>query len=136
MANNALLFNAALAGYAAGMVAGSNITDATVADYNAQTTQAAQWATELDSLIATDTAGVPQPAGSTGISIAGGAAIVPAGSTAVFESQMGKLGLIYALSFSIAFQRFSTGLLAANFATQAAAVKALFFSAVPNVVVT
>jgi len=95
-----------------------------------------QQCTFVQCLIATDTAGVPQPAGSTGISIAGGAAIVPAGSTAVFESQMGKLGLIYALSFSIAFQRFSTGLLAANFATQAAAVKALYFSAVPNVVVT
>lgn len=135
-ANNALLFNAALAGYAAGMVAGSNLTDATTADYAAQATQATNWATELDSVIPTDTAGAPQPGGSVGISVAGGAGIQPAGSSAVLESQNGKMQLIWSLSFSIAFQRFSTGLAAANFATQAAAVKALYFAAVPNLVTT
>jgi hypothetical protein len=136
MANNALLFNAALAGFASGMLAGQNLTDATQADYAAIATQAAQFATEMDSLIANDLAASPQPATSTQISIAGGAAIVPAGSTSVFEAQSAKVGLLQALCFGYAFQRFQTGALAASFATGCAAIKAVYFQTILSGVFT
>jgi hypothetical protein len=136
MANNAILFNAALQGYMGGMLAGQNLQDPVQADYAAIVTQAVAWATELDSLIANDLAATPVPPTTTQISIAGGAAIVPAGSTAVFESQLGKANLIFSLSFGQAFQRFQTGALAASFATAAAAVRVAYFQAALSLVVT
>lgn len=136
MANNALLFNAAYVGYLGGLLAGQNLQSAVSADYALSVTQAQQFATALDGAIANDLAASPVPAGSVAISIVTGAAIVPAGSTAVFESQNGKLGLIQQLSYSSAFQHFTTGQLAASFATQVAAIRAAYLQAVPNLVVT
>jgi hypothetical protein len=131
--NNALLYNAALNGYLSGAMVGANLTDATSSDYGKIVTQAQAWAAEIDSLILTDTAGAPQPAGSTGISvITTGVAITPTTSTAVYESQLQKTGLIQMLSMGIAFQRYATGLAGTTFATQAAAVKALYFEAVAS----
>jgi hypothetical protein len=128
--NNAVLFNAALNGYLSGAMVGSNLTDPTATDYAGIVNQAKNWATELDSLIATDTTGAPQPAGSIGISAAGGASLPTATSTAVYESQLQKTGMIQMLSMGIAFQRYATGQLAASFAIQAAAVKAAYFQGV------
>jgi len=128
--NNALLFNAALNGYLSGAMLGANLTDPTASDYSNIVTQAQAWAAELDSLIPTDTAGAPQPAGSTGISVVTtGVAILPT-TTPVYESQLQKTGLIQSLSMGIAFQRYATGLTGSTFAVQAAAVKAAYFQAV------
>jgi hypothetical protein len=130
-ANNALLYNAALNGYLSGAQVGANLTDPTSADYAKIVTQAQAWATEIDSLIATDTAGAPQPAGSTGISvITTGVAIAPSTSTAVYESQLQKTGMMQMLSMGIAFQRYATGMTGSSFAVQAAAVKALYLQGV------
>jgi len=128
--NNVLLFNAALNGYLSGAMVGSNLTDPTSIDYAGIVTQAKNWATELDSLIPTDTAGAPQPSTSVGISAAGGAALPTATSTAVYESQLQKCGMIEMLSMGIAFQRYATGQLAAAFTVQATAVKAVYFQGV------
>ena len=136
MANNALLFNAALGGYLAGVLAGTNQQDAVQADYAPIVAQAVTFATAMDAAIATDTAGAPQPATSTGISVAGGAAIVPAGSTAVFESQQLKANLLKDICFGMAFQRFATGIPAANFTVLIAAIKAVYFQTVLSGVFT
>jgi len=135
MASNALLFNAALTGFMSGMIAGQPIVDAVQANYAAAVAEAAAFATEIDSLIATDTAGSPQPVGSIGISIAGGAAIIPV-ATAPFESQVAKASLMQALSFGAAFQRFKTGDTAVSFLTLASAVRAAYFQTVLSGVYT
>lgn len=134
MANNALLFNAAFVGYLGGLVAGQNLQDSVSANYATLVTQATAFATQLDSIIANDLAGTPVPAGSVAISINTGAAIPPT-TAAITESQAGKLGLIQQLSFSVGFQHFTTGQLAAAFAVPAAAIRALYLQAVPVLVV-
>jgi hypothetical protein len=129
-ANNALLYNAALNGYLSGALVGANIVDPNAIDYAGIVNQAQTWATELDSLILTDTLGAPQPSTSVGISAAGGAALPTATSTAVQEAQQQKVGMIQMLSMGIAFQRYATGTTGTTFAVQAAAVKALYFQGV------
>ncbi len=128
--NNVLLYNAALSGYAAGMVAGAYLSDATQADYDVASAQARAFALEVDGAIPTDTAAAPQPAESTGISQAGGAAISPPGSSGVQESQALKTSIMWGLAFAAGFQKYNTGATAAQFATQAAATKAFYFSLV------
>jgi hypothetical protein len=136
MANNALLFNAALNGYLAGSLAGAFQSDPVQADYAAIVTQGVTFATAMDAAIATDTAGAPQPATTPGISIAGGASITPSGSTAVFEAQSLKPTLLQSLCFGFAFQRFGTGLPAGNFTAAIAAIKAVYFQALLSGVYT
>lgn len=137
MANNALLFNAALKGWMAGQMATGLPSDPTQGDYAAMVTQAVNVATTIDAAIATDTAGVPVPPTTTGISVAGGAAIVPAGSTAVFESQLGKEGIMFGLCFGASYGRFSaTGVAGASFAAVTAAIVAAYRQAALSLVVT
>lgn len=127
MANNALLFNAALNGFLAGALAGGFQTDPVQADYAAIVNQAVVFATAMDAAISNDAAGTPQPATTPGISIAGGAAIVPAGSTPVFEAQILKPQLLKDLCFGFAFQRYQTGAVAGVFTAAIAAIKAIYF---------
>jgi hypothetical protein len=127
--NNALLFNAAFNGFMAGAFAGSYQTDPTQADYAPIVNQAVTFATAMDAAIPTDTAGSPQPATTTGISVAGGAAIQPAGSSAVVEAQSLKPSLLQALCFGAAFQRYATGVPSSQFTAVIAALKAAYFQA-------
>lgn len=126
MANNALLFNGALDGFVSGALAGSYQTDPVQADYAAIVNQAVVFATAMDAAIPTDTAGSPQPPGTPGISVAGGAAINPSGSSAVAESQALKQSLMKDLCFTFAFQRYGTGQVAGTFTTAIAAIKAIY----------
>lgn len=127
MANNALLINAALNGFLSGAVAGGLLFDPTQADYAAIVNQANTFAVAMDAAISNDAAGTPQPAGTPGISVAGGAAIQPAGSSAVLEAQAIKPQLLQSLCFGAAFQRFTTGAPAGQFTSMIAAIKALYF---------
>lgn len=127
MANNALLFNAALNGYLAGALAGAYQTDPTQADYAPIVNQAVVFATAMDAAIAVDLIAAPQPAGTPPISIAGGAAIVGAGASWLIEAQAIKPGLLQSLCFGMAFQRYTTGLTAGNYTTLIAAIKAVYF---------
>lgn len=87
MANNALLYNAALNGYLAGALAGAPQSDPTQLDYKPIVDQAVVFATAMDAAIANDAVATPQPAGTPAISVAGGAVIYPAGATNVDEAQ-------------------------------------------------
>lgn len=127
MANNALLYNAAFSGYLAGALAGAYQTDPTQADYAPIVNQAVVFATAMDAAITNDAAATPQPAGTPPISIAGGAAIVGAGTTPLVEAQSVKPGLLQMLCFGMAFQRYTTGLAAGNYTTLIAAIKAVYF---------
>ena len=136
MANNALLFNSALEGFITGAIAGGAQSDPVSADYAGLVNQGVVFATAMDAAIPTDTAGAPQPAGTPGISIAGGAAIQPAGSSAVVEAQNFKTNLMQGLAYSAAFQRFSTTQTAAQLTTTVNALKALYLQAAASGVYT
>ncbi len=127
MANNILLYNAALSGFLSGVIAGSYQTDATQADYASIVNQAVVFATAIDVAIATDTVGSPQPPGTAGISAGGGVAITGAGSSALVEAQTIKPQLLQSLCFGFAFQRYSTGLISSTYTTAVAAIKAVYF---------
>lgn len=93
--NNQTIYNAALDGALAGMVASGQVQDPTTADYAALGAAATVWATKLDSLIATDATL------STG---AGGTTIAPiAGATTANLNAKGHLA--FALSFGFWFGR-------------------------------
>jgi hypothetical protein len=125
-ANNPLLFNAAVAGYLAGMFAGQNPADATATDYNNAVLQASSFATALDTAIVADV-----------LITAAGAAIVPTTSV-ITENESARPMIIYGLSYSAAFQHYA-GPLGGTFtptsfttgpgATLVAAVKAIYTQA-------
>lgn len=99
MANNPLLFNAALTGYLAGMFGGQgNPADATATDYANAVTQAVAYATALDLAIPLDatitTAGAPNTA------------LAPQATTANVEYGQGKPPIVWGLSFGASFARF------------------------------
>lgn len=116
MANNILLYNAALSGFMAGAFAGGWPTDPTAADYDAVATQAQTFATALDTAIANDAT----------ISAGGGTATTGAGSSALVENQSCKPALLQAIVFGVTFSRYQTGAAAAVFAISVAAVKAIY----------
>lgn len=118
VAVNPLLYNAAVAGYLGGMYAGQFPTDTTAADYLASVTEAQNFAQELDTTIPADAA-----------ITTGGVAVAPTTGT-IIEKEVGKAGIVQALSFGVGFQRFSTGQLAASFAAVAAGIAALYAEAV------
>jgi len=128
MANNILLYNAALSGFVSGALAGAYQIDPTQADYAAIVNQGVTFATAMDAAITFDTAGAPQPPGTAGISvIATGVAIAGAGSTALVEAQAIKPQLMQNLCFGFAFQRYGTGLTSTAFTVAVAAIKAVYF---------
>ncbi len=125
-ANNPLLFNAALAGYAGGMVAGWLFVDNTSGDYASVTAQATAWATALDAAIPAD------------VTITtGGTAIAPTTGT-IQEKETGKLGIIVVISQGAGFQRASgipvgsSSFTASTFTSQAQAAAALYTSLIAN----
>jgi hypothetical protein len=99
MANNPLLFNAALAGYMAGMLGGQgNPADPTATDYANLVTQAVAYATAVDLAIPLDpaitTAGAPN------------VALAPQATSPNVEDGQGKPPILFGLSFGAAFARF------------------------------
>lgn len=126
MANNNLLYNAALDGYLAGALAGRHLTDNVQADYSLIVVQARVFGIAVDIGIPSDIIGAAQPVGTVPISNVGGSAIVPA-SSPFAESTLAKPQLLYALCYGNAFQRFSIDpSIQAVFATSAAAIKAAY----------
>ncbi len=116
MANNILLYNAALNGFMAGAVAGGWPTDPTATDYDALALQAQTFATAMDTALANDAT----------ISAGGGTATTGAGSSTLVEYQSSKPALLQAIVFGVTFSRYQTGAAAAVFATSVAAVKAIY----------
>jgi hypothetical protein len=116
MANNILLFNAALNGFMAGAFAGAWPTDPTPADYLAVATQAETFATAMDAAIANDVT----------ISQVAGTATVGAGTSTLIEGQSAKPALLQAIVFGVTFSRYQTGAAAAVFTTSVAAVLAIY----------
>jgi hypothetical protein len=102
-ANNALLYNACFDGYMAGVFSGrSHVVAGTFPNLVAD---AQAFAAAVDALIPTDTAGSPQPAGTTGISvITTGVAIAPTTGT-IQEAQLGKTALMFGLAYGTAVDR-------------------------------
>ncbi len=126
MANNQLLYNAALSGFLSGVLAGAYQTDSVQGDYTAIVNQAVVFATAIDASILTDTIAAPQPAGTPGISNPDGTAVTAAGSTGLVSAQSVKPQLMQALCFGAAFQRYITALPSSNFATVVAAIRAIY----------
>ncbi len=116
MANNLLLFNAALNGFISGAFAGGYPVSATPSDYDAIASQALVFATAMDAAIANDAS----------ISAAPGTATTGAGSSALVEQQSAKPALLQSLVHGITFSRYQTGSLASVFTTEIAAIKAIY----------
>jgi len=114
MANNNLLWNAAVNGFIAGALAGANQTDPngtsppTPTDFATLATLAGYFAGAVDTAIANDNT----------ISAANGTASPNAGSSGLVEYQSSKPQLLYALCFGVTFQRypyFPAGMTGAQF---------------------
>lgn len=118
MANNNILFNAAVNGYIAGSLAGQNISNSTALSYDTIAAQAQAFATQLDSQIPNDAT----------ISTGPGAAVPPT-TAAITEDGYAKSGLIQMLSYGFAQQRWGTGQVSADFAVPCAAIKAAYTQA-------
>lgn len=118
-ATNVLLYNAALNGYVAGALAGAYQTDPTQADYTAIVNQANTFADAVDTAFPNDTniSNVPGPGPGT--------ALVPS-NQAITAYQAQRVQLLEMLCFGFAFQRYTTGVAAANFATAIAAIRAVY----------
>lgn len=120
MANNILLYNAALSGYVAGALAGRFETQAIPTHYSEIVAQGTVFAGELDSAIANDTS----------ISAADGTALTGAGTSALVEGQSAKPNTIYTLCFGAAFQRYATVLPASAFADTVGGIVAIYTESV------
>ncbi len=116
MANNILLYNAALNGFMAGAFAGGWPTDPTAADYEDLAAQAQTFATAMDTAIANDAS----------ISAGPGTATTGAGSSALVENQNAKPALLQLIVFAATFSRYQTGAAATVFTTSIAAIKAIY----------
>jgi hypothetical protein len=116
MANNILLYNAALNGFMAAAFAGGWPVDPTAADYADIADQAQTFATALDTAITNDAV----------ISQAGGQALTDAGTSTLVEAQIMKPALLQAIVFGVTFSRYQTGAAAGVFATSIAAIKAIY----------
>ena len=116
MANNILLYNAALNGFMAGAFAGGWPTDPTATDYDALATQAQTFATAMDTAIANDAV----------ISAGPGTALTGAGTSTLVEAQSMKPALLQAIVFGVTFSRYQTGAAASVFTTSIAAIKAIY----------
>jgi len=123
MANNNVLFNAAMAGYLDGMMEGRSLTSSTATDYAAAVTEAAAFATEFDSLIANDNT----------ISGGGGATLAPT-TAAIQGAQLGKGACARSIAHAMSSGRYSTGQNAAAQATPAARAVALYTEAIASLV--
>jgi hypothetical protein len=117
------IFNAALNGCLAGMVAGAQGQDSTATDYNQLGAVALAVATEVDSVVGADA------------TLAGsGATVVPA-SAANQANALAKPALMFGICFGYFFQRpnwlgGSSSTTATTYATAAAAIKAIYTQAV------
>jgi hypothetical protein len=94
VAVNPLLFNAALAGFLAGMFGGQNPTDATAVDYTNVVSQANAFAEAVDTAIGVDAS-----------ITAAGVAIAPTTGT-IQEKEVAKPGILFGLAFAAAFQHY------------------------------
>jgi hypothetical protein len=146
--NNILLYNAALNGFLAGQLAGTQIdtnTTPATTDFTAMVAQAVTFAVAMDAAIPNDNAGGAQPAGTGPISVVTtGVAIAPT-TSAITEAQAVKVQLLQALCFGYSFQKFQ-----ANFVSQASppisfatiiaqpiqAIKAVYLAAVASAIYT
>lgn len=127
MANNILLYNAALNGFLSGALAGAFQTDPVQGDYTTIVSQAVIFATAMDAAIPNDNVGASQPVGTAAISVIGtGVAITGGGTSALVEGQAIKPQLLQMLCFGFAFQRYATGT-APTYTTAIAAIKAIYF---------
>lgn len=114
--NNQSVYNAALDGAMAGMLAGRPLTDTTTADYAAFGNAATIFATKLDSLIATNASLSTGAAGTT----------VPP-TTALITATLNALGhLAFGLSFAYFYQRPALDVTLADYTALATAIGAAF----------
>ena len=119
MANNDLLYNAALTGFIQGNLDGRNPTSQTTTDYDALVNAAAAFAVRVDSKIPEDGT----------ISDVGGAALTPADGT-VQTAQVGKTDLLAAVCAAITSGRYYTSTTGADYDDLADVVAAVYGSAV------
>lgn len=125
MAVNPLLFNAALAGFLAGMHGGQFLSDATSTDYASIVGQANAFATAIDIAIGADA------------TITTGGATIPPTTGAIQDLEVGKAGILQSISFAVAFQHYNGSPTPQNFSTAGtpgaalvAGVKALYTEAI------
>ena len=123
---NPLLYNAALAGFIGGAIAGQQLTSVTSAQYNTLVAAGVAFATEVDSKIAADVAATPQPAGSQAITV-GATSIAPT-TGPIIEGEVGKSGFMKAICFGVMFQRYSLDATAADYSALAAAAAVLYLN--------
>lgn len=120
---NDLIFNMAFQGALEGMLEGRPFESSTATDYEAQCDAADAYAQEVDSLIAEDAT----------ISTGGGdASVLVPTTSAIQANEIFKGGLIRALSRAQFAGRVITNTTAANYASEAAAVKAAYTQAVTH----
>ena len=108
MANNELLYNAAIAGFIAGNMAGRSPDSEVAADYTNLVDAAEAFATQVDSDIAEDAT----------ISQAGGNALAPA-TAAIQQAQIGKTTMMTAIVQAITSGRYYSSETAAEYANLA-----------------
>lgn len=116
--NNQTLFNAAMDGALAGMMAGRDMKDATQNDYNAVASAALSYATEVDAQIAADAT-----------LTAAGATVIPA-SAANQQNFNAKSHLMQAISFGVWHGRSGTDNNNPDYLVLAKAVAAAYAAAV------
>jgi len=127
VANNILLYNAALNGFISGALAGAYQVDPIQADYTAIVSQAVVFAAAMDAAVPLDWGFGPQPPGTIEISNPDSTARTAAANSAQVEAQTIKPQLMQALCFGFAFQRYITGLPSTTFTRGIAAIKAVYF---------
>jgi hypothetical protein len=118
--NNQSIYNAAYDGFLAGALAGKVYTDETAADYATLTASATAFATEQDSVIATD------PELSTG---AGGTTVPPT-TNVLTQNQLAKVHLMFSLCFGYWSGRFNSDNVPSDYTNSALAIKAVYTEAV------
>lgn len=104
MANNELLYNAAVIGFVAGTQQGRNPTSQTSGDYTNLVDAAEAFATRVDSKITEDAT----------ISQAGGNALAPA-TAAIAQAQNGKTQLMQGICVALTSGRFYSSEIAADY---------------------
>jgi hypothetical protein len=146
MANNILLYNAALNGFVSSQLAGSQFdvsASPAAADFLTIVAQGVVFAALMDAAIPTDDAASPQPAGTGPISVVTtGVAIVPT-TSAITEAQAVKTQLLQSLVFGYFFQRFQANFpapsstnFAASLTAPIAAIKAAYLAAAAGAIYT
>jgi len=112
--NNNIYFNAACVGFMSGALAGRRSDDATAGDYGSLANAAAAFAAELDSLITFDSL-VTTNASNTQLAIT---------TNTIAANEQWRAGAMQALCHGQIQGRYSTDATQADWATDAAAVKA------------